>query len=362
MWAPLLHAAALVNINTADQAALETLNGIGPSKAQAIISYRTQNGPFANIEDIMNVSGIGTATFNGIKDYITVGDTGTTQTTTTATTNNTQTQTETETQMQGSAAGPPALTVRITTDARATAGGGSYFLATAYGMEGLPLPNPRFIWNFGDGAAAEGARVFHTYSYPGRYAVSVTAAYHYSAGVARTIVEAASAAVSLEAEGDGSLLLRSNSSKEANIGLWSLVDGGKSYVIPEDTIILAGEGVRFAASVTGLPGSPAAVLLYPNSAPAAAASVAAGSPLRGERVVAKKLSAVPAAPEDTPAGEVLGDSDSLPSDSGSGSTALWGSLAALAGLLVVGGTAAHYLRPGRTRGETPLTAEEFDIE
>ena len=363
VWAPLLHAAALVNINTADQAALETLNGIGPSKAQAIISYRTQNGPFANIEDIMNVSGIGTATFNGIKDYITVGDTGTTQTTTTATTNNTQTQTETETQTQGSAAGPPALTVRITTDARATAGGGSYFLATAYGMEGLPLPNPRFIWNFGDGAAAEGARVFHTYSYPGRYAVSVTAAYHYSAGVARTIVEAASAAVSLEAEGDGSLLLRSNSSKEANIGLWSLVDGGKSYVIPEDTIILAGEGVRFAAAITGLAGTPASVLLYPNGTLAAAASVAQESPLRGERVVAKKLSAAPAAPEDTPAGEVLGDSDSLPSsNSGSGSTALWGSLAALAGLLVVGGTAAHYLRPGRTRGETPLTAEEFDIE
>ena len=205
--------------------------------------------------------------------------------------------------------------------------------------------------------------MFHSYAYPGRYAVSVTAAYHYSAGVARTIVEAASAAVSLEAEGDGSLLLRSNSSKEANIGLWSLVDGGKSYVIPEDTIILAGEGVRFAAAITGLAGTPASVLLYPNGTLAAAASVAQESPLRGERVVAKKLSAAPAAPEDTPAGEVLGDSDSLPSsNSGSGSTALWGSLAALAGLLAVGGAAAHYLRPGRTRGETPLTAEEFDIE
>src|SRR3989344_1839610 len=257
--APLLRAAELVNINTADLATLETLNGIGPSKAQAVIDYRTQHGPFAKIEDIMNVSGIGTATFNGIKDYITVGDTGTTQTTTTATTNNTQTQTETQT--QGSAAGPPALTVRITTDARATAGAGSYFSATAYGTEGLPLPNPRFIWNFGDGTAAEGARVFHTYAYPGRYAVSVTAAYHYSAGVARTVVEAVSAAVSLEAEGDGSLLLQNNSPKEINIGLWSLVDGGKSYVIPEDTIVLAGEGVRFAASVTGLPGSPAAGLL-----------------------------------------------------------------------------------------------------
>src|SRR3989338_4440026 len=284
--APLLRAAELVNINTADLATLETLNGIGPSKAQAVIDYRTQHGPFAKIEDIMNVSGIGTATFNGIKDYITVGDTGTTQTTmTTATTSSTQTQAETQTQTQpqkqGSFIGPPALTVRITTDERATAGAGSYFSAIAYGTEGLPLPNPRFIWNFGDGAAAEGARVFHTFAYPGRYAVSITAAYNYSAGVARIVVEAMSAMISLEAEGDGSLLVRNNSSKEIDVGLWALVDGGKTYTIPEDTIILAGEGVRFAASVTWLAGSRTAVLLYPNSAPAAAASVAAGSPLRG---------------------------------------------------------------------------------
>src|SRR3989338_11145435 len=74
VWAPLLSAAELVNINTADKATLMTLTGLGGTgvKAQAVIDYRTQNGPFANIEDIMNVSGIGTATFNGIKDYITV--------------------------------------------------------------------------------------------------------------------------------------------------------------------------------------------------------------------------------------------------------------------------------------------------
>src|SRR3989344_1599260 len=98
-WAPLLHAAALVNINTADQASLETLNGIGPSKAQAIITYRTQNGPFAAIEDIMNVSGIGTATFNNIKDYITVGGSGSTAQTTASSTS-TQTQTQVQSQNQ----------------------------------------------------------------------------------------------------------------------------------------------------------------------------------------------------------------------------------------------------------------------
>ncbi len=61
-----------VNINTADSAALESLPGIGPSLAQRIIDYRQSHGPFARIEDVMEVSGIGAATFEGIQDLITV--------------------------------------------------------------------------------------------------------------------------------------------------------------------------------------------------------------------------------------------------------------------------------------------------
>lgn len=63
----------LININTASVAELDTLPGIGPTTAQKIIDYRTQNGPFLNIEDIVNVSGIGPASFERIKDLITVG-------------------------------------------------------------------------------------------------------------------------------------------------------------------------------------------------------------------------------------------------------------------------------------------------
>ena len=60
-----------ININTADEAALVTLTGIGPAKAQKIIEYRKDN-PFEKIEDIMKVSGIGEATFDKIKDKIVV--------------------------------------------------------------------------------------------------------------------------------------------------------------------------------------------------------------------------------------------------------------------------------------------------
>lgn len=61
---------SLININTASQSQLETLPGIGPVKAAAIISYRQQHGPFMRIEDIMKVSGIGDKTFAGLRDLI----------------------------------------------------------------------------------------------------------------------------------------------------------------------------------------------------------------------------------------------------------------------------------------------------
>ena len=61
-----------VNINTATAEQLSTLPGIGPTRAQCIIDYRTTNGPFRSIEDIKKVTGIGDATFEKLKDKITV--------------------------------------------------------------------------------------------------------------------------------------------------------------------------------------------------------------------------------------------------------------------------------------------------
>lgn len=60
-----------VSLNTASLEELQTLDGIGESKAQAIIDYRTQNGPFETIEQLKEVSGIGDSTFEKIKDKIT---------------------------------------------------------------------------------------------------------------------------------------------------------------------------------------------------------------------------------------------------------------------------------------------------
>lgn len=62
-----------VNINTAAQSDLESLPRIGPKVAQRIIDFRTKNGNFKRIEEIMKVQGIGEKVFEQIKDRITVG-------------------------------------------------------------------------------------------------------------------------------------------------------------------------------------------------------------------------------------------------------------------------------------------------
>lgn len=61
-----------ININTADETTLQTLDGIGETKAKAIIEYRNKNGNFKTTEDIKNVSGIGDSVYEKIKDNITV--------------------------------------------------------------------------------------------------------------------------------------------------------------------------------------------------------------------------------------------------------------------------------------------------
>jgi competence protein ComEA len=64
---------AKVNINTATTSELETLPRIGPAVAQRIVDFRTKNGAFKRIEDIMKVQGIGEKVYESIKDLITVG-------------------------------------------------------------------------------------------------------------------------------------------------------------------------------------------------------------------------------------------------------------------------------------------------
>lgn len=62
----------LVNVNTATAVDLETLPGVGEVIAQAIVEYRTQNGPFTSVDQLLDVTGIGDATLEDIRELVTV--------------------------------------------------------------------------------------------------------------------------------------------------------------------------------------------------------------------------------------------------------------------------------------------------
>jgi competence protein ComEA len=68
-----LPAHAALNINTATKDELIALEGIGPAKAQAILDYRKQNGPFKSVDDLKNVKGIGAKRLDKLRADITVG-------------------------------------------------------------------------------------------------------------------------------------------------------------------------------------------------------------------------------------------------------------------------------------------------
>jgi competence protein ComEA len=63
---------AAVNINTATQSELESVKGLGPSKAKAIIEYRDKNGPFKSVDDLDKVKGFGKSSVEKLKGELSV--------------------------------------------------------------------------------------------------------------------------------------------------------------------------------------------------------------------------------------------------------------------------------------------------
>ena len=66
------HASALVDLNTSSRTHLETVTGIGPGKAKAIVEYRTQHGPFKSVDELENVSGFGKKSIDKVRSSLTV--------------------------------------------------------------------------------------------------------------------------------------------------------------------------------------------------------------------------------------------------------------------------------------------------
>ncbi len=259
---------ALVNINTADSSELQTLNGIGSSYAQRIIDYRTQNGPFQKIEDIMNVSGIKDSIFSKIKDYITVGSIDSPVTTSTSTPTNTDQTTNTNQNSSNNTttqAGDVSVHYssvplsKVIPEIAYKVGAGRSRL----GMVGTPIEfrgesnadfngYTNYKWSFGDGAIGYGHIVSHSYAYPGDYVVVLNAVSPAGQAISRTEVKIIPEDFVISDVSSKRIEIKNNSKYEVNLFGRAIQSEGKTFVFPEDTIIKAGQQISFPDSVTGL--------------------------------------------------------------------------------------------------------------
>ena len=259
--------AALININTADATLLDTLPGIGPSKAQAIITYRNEHGPFSKIEDIEKVSGIGPSTYADIKPLITVGEAAPSPESSDATTTATV-----ATSGSGTPEYIPIPVLRIITsgDRTVSAGADTPFTAVVYDSKGNKRDDAMVKWSFGDGMQRTGASVYHAYYYPGEY-IAVVHVFTSDGGdtLKEIVVTAEDASIKIASVSARGISLANDSSRTLDLSLWRLSAGGKEFKIPAGTQILSGRTILFPSQIIQLPMSNTASLLYPSGEVAA---------------------------------------------------------------------------------------------
>jgi len=281
-----VQATTLININTADLTALESLPHIGQTLAQRIIDYRTQNGPFTSIQGLQKVSGIGSGSnYADIAPLITVGDadvpdSGTDQTASSTPTSTPSDSTSTSTVQDAiahsSSVGPaeylPIPTLRIITGGARTisAGADTAFTATVYDSKGNKRDDAFVTWSFGDGMKRTGASVFHAYYDPGEYIVVVHATTSDGGDMlVENIVTVKDVSIKIASVSARGIALTNNSSRTLDLSLWRLSAGGKEFKIPTDTQILSGRTILFPSQIIQLPISNTASLLYPSGEVAA---------------------------------------------------------------------------------------------
>lgn len=273
------YAQTLVNINTADEAALDALPGVGPVIAQRIVEYRQTHGPFASIEDIKNVSGIGETTFANMEHMITVSGASTIDDP-----QDEETEVETSTQKtvlteEKSATGSSssrsdhdrvvrafesdtALSIDVRGPARAYVNRVVNFSVTPTGLSPSELMTMRYIWNFGDGTISETRTPKHTYRAPGNYkvVVRVLRAGHESVGdMAVTVLPLT---VSLAWTADGELLLHNDSRYEIDVSGITVAHGDGTFVLPDDSYLLPNASIMLPSAVTQFQGSHTFVQAY----------------------------------------------------------------------------------------------------
>lgn len=322
---------ALVDINTASVAELDTLPGIGPTLAQRIVDYRTANGPFATTAEIKNVSGIGESTYNNLKDLITVSsgstppqsppaDEGATTTAAAATVS-----TPVYAPVPSYVPPPtPTLFADAGEDRTVIVGAHVEYEGRAYNIDKEYVENARFHWNFGDGATAEGASVLHHFEYPGTYVVVLSVARDRESVSDKIVVRAEPAQLGFTVSPDGSVAIENRSVRDIDLSKWVVRAFLREFLLPEDTIVLAGSSIRISPKLLGFFAGLEAELAYPNGALALKANQATASTevqaAPQPQAQPGNIAAVPSAAASRVVQEVHA-TDSVPEDDSSAATA-----------------------------------------
>src|SRR3989344_6744518 len=156
----------------------------------------------------------------------------------------------------------------------------------------------RFLWNFGDGRTAEGQSVLHHFEYPGRYVVVLNIAENMDAASDKIIVTAEPAKLAFASLPDGGVVIQNNAGRDLDLSGWIVRSFGRSFVMPKDSIILAGESLRIGDKTLGFRSSPATELDYPNGVPALRAGTTSGAsnPEASNTPAAPSPASIPEAP------------------------------------------------------------------
>lgn len=242
-------ALALVNINTATLAELDTLPGVGPATAQKIIDAR----PFASTSEIQNVQGIGapgTKTYDEIIDLITVsGSTVTTEDVEDSKNTASSESGSSETTTSGSEKKVMRPVSGLILEAPDYA-----FIGQAVQFDVSPKDGDqnrfvRYRWNFGDGHTDDSKTVTHEYSHPGTYIVVVESYYLKDTQLARHELTVSMPQISLQT-GFGSVTITNENDEEIDLSSLRL-SGTTDWNFPEHSILLPGSSLTVDASVVG---------------------------------------------------------------------------------------------------------------